>query len=145
MLGLRTDVPRLLAAADLFLLTSLSEGIPVTLIEAMGAGLPVVATRVGGVPEVVVEGQTGLLADASDAEALAAAVRKLLTDATLRQRLAMAGQARAAALFSQQAMHAAYARLYREMLGLEASAGPDACRTASPAVPSSCDAACPAP
>jgi glycosyltransferase involved in cell wall biosynthesis len=145
MLGLRTDVPRLLAAADLFLLTSLSEGIPVTLIEAMGAGLPVVATRVGGVPEVVVDGQTGLLADASDADALAAAVRKLLTDATLRQRLAMAGQARAAALFSQQAMHAAYARLYREMLGLEASTGPDACRTDSPAVPSGCDAACPAP
>lgn len=116
LLGLRTDVPRLLAAADLFLLTSLSEGIPVTLIEAMGARLPVVATQVGGVPEVVADGQTGLLAPAGDAAALAAAVLRLLADPALARRMGEAGQARAAALFSQQAMHAAYARLYETML-----------------------------
>lgn len=120
LLGLRSDVPRLLAAADLFLLTSRSEGIPVTLIEAMGAGLPVVATQVGGVPEVVIENETGLLAPAGDAAALAEAVQRLLADPTWRQRLGRAGQARAAALFSQEAMHAAYARRYAEMLGLPA-------------------------
>ncbi len=61
MVGLRTDVRRLLAAADLFLLTSISEGIPVTLIEAMGARLPVVSTAVGGIKEVVIAEETGLL------------------------------------------------------------------------------------
>lgn len=143
LLGLRTDVPRLLAAADLFLLTSLSEGIPVTLIEAMGAGLPVVATRVGGVPEVVVAGQTGLLAPASDPDALAAAVLELLASAALRQRLAAVGQARASSLFSQQAMHAAYARLYRAMQFLEADARPDACGPGTPAAPVTPDEVCP--
>ncbi len=61
LLGLREDVAYLLTAADVFLLTSVSEGIPLTLIEAMATGLPCVATNVGGVPEVVVDGETGLL------------------------------------------------------------------------------------
>jgi glycosyltransferase involved in cell wall biosynthesis len=143
LVGLRTDVPRLLAAADLFLLTSLSEGIPVTLIEAMGACLPVVATRVGGVPEVVADGQTGRLAPASDPDALAAAVLELLADGSLRQRLGAAGHARALSLFSQQAMHAAYARLYRQMLGLETDARPDAFPPAASAVPATGDELCP--
>src|SRR5262249_9043900 len=75
--GLGKDVPRLLQAADLFLLTSVSEGIPLTVIEAMAAGLPVVSTRVGGTGEVIAEGQTGLLAPAGDDGALADAVLRL--------------------------------------------------------------------
>ena len=66
LLGQRSDIRRLLAAADVFLLTSISEGIPVTFIEAMGAGLPIVSTAVGGVEEVVVQGDTGFLAPAGD-------------------------------------------------------------------------------
>ncbi len=69
LLGQRGDVPRLMAASDVVLLTSISEGIPLTLIEAMASGLPVVSTRVGGVAEVVADGQTGLLAPSGDAGA----------------------------------------------------------------------------
>ena len=91
-LGLRTDVPRLLAAADIALLTSISEGIPLTLIEAMAAGLPVVATRVGGVPEVVVDGETGLLAPAGDDRALAELVFRLVATPDLLEDLGVKGR-----------------------------------------------------
>ena len=77
LLGLRTDVRRLLAAADLFLLTSISEGIPVTLIEAMGARLPVVSTAVGGIKEVVRPEETGLVAPSGDDAGLAGGRRPL--------------------------------------------------------------------
>ena len=116
LLGLRHDVPKMLAAADLFLLTSISEGIPLTVIEAMAAGLPVVSTNVGGVPEIVVEGQTGLLAPSGDAAGLAAAVSRLAGDAALRKQMGEAGRQRAAEVFSADKMHAAYDRLYAEML-----------------------------
>ncbi len=116
LLGLRTDVPRLLAAADLFLLSSISEGIPVTLIEAMGAALPIAATDVGGVSEVVVNEGTGLLAPAGDDRALAAAVARLAEDRALRQRLGQAGRERAERLFAHGRMHASYAHLYLEMI-----------------------------
>jgi glycosyltransferase involved in cell wall biosynthesis len=115
-LGLRNDVPRLLGAADLFLLTSVSEGIPVTLIEAMAAGLPVVSTNVGGVSEVVAEGQTGLLAPAGDDAALAEKVLYLAAQPERARQLGQRGRERAARLFSESQMHAGYVRLYREML-----------------------------
>jgi glycosyltransferase involved in cell wall biosynthesis len=117
LLGLRKDVARFLFAADLFLLTSISEGIPLTLIEAMAAGLPVVSTRVGGVPEVVEDGRTGLLAPAGDAAALAGQILRLAADPALRERLGGQGRDRARALFAEPLMHANYDRLYREMLG----------------------------
>jgi glycosyltransferase involved in cell wall biosynthesis len=115
LLGLRTDVGRLLSAADLFLLTSVSEGIPVTVLEAMAAGLPVVATRVGGMTEVVEDGQTGLLAPAGDAAALADAILRLANDPALGRRLGMAGRERVQDSFSEGQMHAQYRRLYEEM------------------------------
>jgi glycosyltransferase involved in cell wall biosynthesis len=116
-LGLRQDVPRLLAAADLCLLTSISEGIPLTLIEAMCACLPVVATEVGGVGEVVEDGKTGFLARAQDHRALAQLVVRLAEAPALRRHLGLQGRQRAEAVFSQQQMHGAYNRLYQEMLG----------------------------
>jgi glycosyltransferase involved in cell wall biosynthesis len=116
VLGLRTDVPRLLAAADAVLLTSLSEGVPLTLLEAMAARLPVVATDVTGVGEVVVDGTTGLLAPAGDDEALAERVLRLAGDAELRRQLGRQGRERVEAQFSEAQMLAAYERLYREML-----------------------------
>ena len=114
--GLRKDVPRLLGASDLLWLTSVSEGIPLTLIEAMAAGLPVVSTDVGGVPEVVEANQTGLLAAAGDDEALAVAVLRLAGDPALRGRLSTAGRRRAFERFSEEWMIAAYADLYEELI-----------------------------
>jgi glycosyltransferase involved in cell wall biosynthesis len=116
LLGLRQDVARLLRAADLFLLTSVSEGIPLTIIEAMCAGLPVVSTRVGGTGEVVLDGESGFLAPARDDGALAEAVLRLGGDPEWRLRLGVNGRERARALFSEARMAERYFRLYTEML-----------------------------
>lgn len=116
MLGLREDVAALLHAADLFLLTSISEGIPVTLIEAMAARLPVVSTKVGGVPEVVEPGGTGLLAAPGDDPALAEAVLLLAANPALRRSMGEAGHRRACEVFSQTRMHDAYEACFEEML-----------------------------
>jgi L-malate glycosyltransferase len=117
LVGTRHDVAELLRASDIFLLTSISEGIPVTILEAMAAGLPVVATRVGGVPEIVEDGQSGLLTAAGDDAALAGAIARLAADAGLRQRMGDFGRRRTQEQFSQERMHAAYQAAYEEMLG----------------------------
>jgi L-malate glycosyltransferase len=117
MLGTRHDVAELLRAADIFLLTSISEGIPVTILEAMAAGLPVVATQVGGVPEIVRHEHSGLLAPPGDDAELAKALVRLATDPGLRQRMGDFGRQRAREEFSQERMHAAYRAIYEEMLG----------------------------
>ncbi|WP_315852069.1 glycosyltransferase [Tautonia rosea] len=116
LLGLRTDVPRLLSAADVAFLTSVSEGIPLTLIEAMGAGLPVVSTDVGGVGEVVEHSITGLLAPPGDDEALAGHLIRLAADPKTRHQMGMCGCNRACELFSERLMHDYYRQLYCEML-----------------------------
>ena len=105
-----------MAAADLFLLTSLSEGISVTLLEAMAAALPIVATDVGGNSEVVVHGQTGLLAPRGDADGLAQAIVTLLRDPAERQAMGQAGRRRLLEQFTQQQMHDRYAQFYDQML-----------------------------
>lgn len=92
LLGQRDDVPQLLAAADVYVSPSLSEGAPVTLLEAMAAGTPVVATRVGGVPEIINDGENGLLVPAGDDGALARALARLLDDHALAGRLADRGR-----------------------------------------------------
>jgi len=116
MLGMRDDVRRLLSAADAFMLTSVSEGIPVTIIEAMAAGVPVVSTAVGGVGELLANDTTGLLAPAGDASALADALIRLVSDEGLRRRLASAAQQRANAHFSETQMIEHYQRIYQEIL-----------------------------
>jgi glycosyltransferase involved in cell wall biosynthesis len=116
LLGERDDVPDLLAAADVFVLSSRSEGLPISILEAMAAGLPVVATRVGGVPELVVDGETGLLVPPGDARALAAALRTLLGDRELRLRLGAAGRARAEREFDLPAFRQAHLDLYERLL-----------------------------
>ncbi len=115
-LGLRSDIPRLLAASDLFLLTSISEGIPVTLIEAMAAGLPIVSTDVGGVGEVVENGKSGLLAPSGDDASLANCVVELVENRDLCWQMGRSGQRRAEMMFSESQMHAGYRQLYEEML-----------------------------
>jgi sugar transferase (PEP-CTERM/EpsH1 system associated) len=116
LLGKRDDVAHLLAAADAFLLTSVSEGIPVTIIEALAAGVPVVATAVGGVPEVIDDGISGLLAPAGDVSALAVALLRLARDAALQEKFACEGAKRASERFSEDRMIERYASIYRDIL-----------------------------
>ncbi|HET9323356.1 MAG TPA: glycosyltransferase family 4 protein [Gaiellaceae bacterium] len=114
--GDRHDVPTLLAGADVFVLSSASEGMPVSVLEAMAAGLPVVASRVGGVPELVVEGKTGLLVDPGDPGGLAEALRRLVQDPALRRRLGEAGRARVEQRFDVDAFRRAHLELYSREL-----------------------------
>ncbi len=92
LLGQRGDIAQLLAGADVYVSASLSEGAPVTHLEAMAAGAPVVATRVGGVPEIICDGQNGLLVPAGQHEPLANAVIRLLGDDNLSRTLADRGR-----------------------------------------------------
>jgi sugar transferase (PEP-CTERM/EpsH1 system associated) len=110
--GARQNVRDYLAAMDVFVLSSITEGLAVTLLEAMAAGLPIVATRVGGNPEVVVDGETGLLVPPRDSEALAAAIASLLDDPARAARMGSAGRDRVRQEFSLEALVRAYAAVY---------------------------------
>ena len=102
----------------MFVLSSRSEGFPVSILEAMAAGLPVVATDVGGVAEAVENGETGFLVPAADPGALARALERLVSNAVLRRRMGAAGRARALRLFDVPRYRAAYVELYcRELQG----------------------------
>jgi glycosyltransferase involved in cell wall biosynthesis len=92
--GIRRDVPALLAASDVFVMTSLWEGLGLVFLEAMAARLPVLATRVSAVPEVVIEGETGLLVPPSDPSAIAGAMLALAADADRRAAMGRAGARR---------------------------------------------------
>jgi len=118
-LGPRGDVPDILAAADIGVLASHEEGFPNAVIEAMAAGLPVVATRTGGIPDAVDDGTTGLLVAPHDPVSLLSALAAVGADLVLRGAMGAAGRARATAEFNAQICAAAYARLYRSL----ASAG----------------------
>ncbi len=111
-LGEVHDVPAVLARARMFVLPSLSEGIPLTVLEAMACGLPVVATRVGGLPEVVDDGVTGLLVPPADPAALAEAVLEVWNDPYRRDRMGRAGGRRAQEHFDVRRMVAEYEALY---------------------------------
>lgn len=102
------------ADAQLFVLSSLWEGLPYVVLEAMDAGLPVVSTAVDGIPEAVVHGETGLLVAPGDAGALACAVEKLLADPARARAMGAAGRERVAAEFTLDRMIARYGDLYRE-------------------------------
>jgi glycosyltransferase involved in cell wall biosynthesis len=116
LLGYRSDIPECLAGADAFVLSSDWEGHPLGVMEAMASGLPVIATSVGGVPEVVESGAHGLLVPAGDAEALAGAMRFLLDRPHLRAAMGEAARKRARAEFSVETMVGAYDFLYRSRL-----------------------------
>ena len=116
LLGWRTDVATLLSSANLSVLPSFSEGMPLAVMESMACGTPIVASRVGGVGELIVDGTHGLLVRAGDVQALTAAVSRLVTDHALGSRLATAGRDRAAKEFSLTGMTDRYAELYRAAL-----------------------------
>ncbi|OLC06746.1 MAG: hypothetical protein AUH42_05010 [Gemmatimonadetes bacterium 13_1_40CM_70_11] len=124
LLGLRTDVANVLAAADVFVLPSLSEGLPLALLEAMCAARPIVASAVGEVPVALAAGAAGLLVEPGNAAALAAALHRVLANRFEAQLLGKSAQARAAAEYGIARMVTRYAALYERLLcGRRAGAG----------------------
>ena len=119
LLGARHDIPRLLAAADAFLLSSVSEGVPLTLIEAMAAGVPVVSTDPGGIREVIVDGESGLLTKPGDDAGLAERL-DCLSDSSFKERICQSAFEVAHDRFSLEKMHSQYRDVY-ETLSLPAS------------------------
>ena len=113
--GERRDVQDVLRAFDLFALVSTSEGLSNTIMEAMATGVPVVATRVGGSDELVVDGATGFLVPPSSPQATAAAIRKLLEDAPLRMAFGRAARERTEREFGLSRMVTEYERFYRDL------------------------------
>ncbi len=116
LLGYCQDVDQFLDACDVFVLSSLSEALPFALLEAMSHELPVVGTRVGGVPEVIVQGETGLLVPPRDASGLAAAIAPLVDRPDLRQKLGSAGRERIVAHFHEADMVRRTVDMYQHLL-----------------------------
>lgn len=113
LLGQRNDIPRLLSALDLFVLCSKTEGMPLTLIEAMAAGRPVIATDVGGVREVVEDGRTGIVIPSGDEVVLSEKMLELLLDRRKSKSLGSAAKERAFSHFHLSSMVDSYFKLYR--------------------------------
>lgn len=113
----RDDVQRLIAAMDIFLLSTRTEGLPLVILEAMAHAKPVVATNVGGVPEVVKAGITGLLHEPKDDRQQAADLLRLLDDRALRAQMGEAGRQRVTTDFTKERFAAELSELYYEMLG----------------------------
>lgn len=113
--GVRRDIPSVLRVLDVFVCPSLYEGFGIVIVEAMAAGRPVVASAVGGVPEIVVDGETGLLVPAGDAPALADAIARLLRDPASARQMGARGGDRARELFSVERMVRQHERLYEAL------------------------------
>jgi glycosyltransferase involved in cell wall biosynthesis len=116
LLGDRPDVPDLLARADVFVCSSRSEGMPVSILEAMAAGLPVVASAVGGVPEIVDDGRTGVLVPSGAVLPLADALARLLDDRPGRERMGRAGREAALERYDLPRFRQAHLDLYARLL-----------------------------
>ncbi|MGH8518366.1 MAG: glycosyltransferase [Panacagrimonas sp.] len=114
--GFRSDLGRWLGALDLLVHPAYMEGLGVSLLQASAAGVPIIASRAGGMPEAVADEQTGLLVPPGDAVALAAALRRMLDDANLRQRLGAQGRARIEREFSVETMVEGNLAVYRELV-----------------------------
>ena len=115
--GERDDIPAQLRSFDLFVLPSLNEGISNTILEAMSSGLPVIASNVGGNPELVEDGITGALFPAGDVDRLAQLIGQYASDANLRKLHGNAGRERVLREFSLHKMVSSYGEFYREVLG----------------------------
>jgi glycosyltransferase involved in cell wall biosynthesis len=115
-LGRVDNVPDYLRASDIFVLPSLQEGLPNSLLEAMASGLPAVATRIGGVVDIIVDSLNGILADPGDPHTLAGGIEKLLSDDKLRFRMGIEAEKTIRERFSLEAILPAYLNLYRKLL-----------------------------
>jgi glycosyltransferase involved in cell wall biosynthesis len=114
--GARDDVPRLTASFDVFVLSSIYEGLSIALIEALAVGTPAVVTRTGGVKEVVSHGVNGVIVEPKDSKALGDAIVSVLNDSSLREKLAQAGKVRAADFDIRHAVHRSE-EVYKDLLG----------------------------
>ncbi len=114
--GFRKDVPRILNGIDLFVLSSLWEGFGLVLLEAMAASKPIVATRVSAIPEIVLDGETGILVPSNDPELMAEAITRLLTQPTLAKQMGCKGKQRLEQEFSEQKMIAATELVYDNLI-----------------------------
>ncbi|MBM3145132.1 MAG: glycosyltransferase family 4 protein [Chloroflexi bacterium] len=118
-LGARSDIPDLLFAADVFVLPSLWEGLPLALLEAMSAGLPVVATRVEGVESMIVDGENGLLIPSEDVEMLSSALIKMIDDAEARARYGDRNRTLIEERYTIERMCERYEDLFRQIFSQE--------------------------
>jgi len=123
-LGQRLDIPEILASSDIFALFTKWEGFPISILEAMRAGLPVVASNVNGVPEAVSDGDTGFLIPTGDVKLFRDRLAQLLEDANLRCHMGLAGRQRFARDFTAESMIAKTSALYWEAVGLSVSSKP---------------------
>jgi N-acetyl-alpha-D-glucosaminyl L-malate synthase BshA len=119
-LGEQIDLPAVLRGADVFLLPSETESFGLVALEAMACGLPVVASAVGGLPEVIADGETGFLCPMGNVGAMAAAARRVLDDPSLQARLGAAGRRRAETLFRMDPAVDRYVDIYRRVLSRRA-------------------------
>jgi glycosyltransferase involved in cell wall biosynthesis len=113
--GFREDVLSLMKSADVFAISSITEGLGSAVLDAMAMGLPVAGTLAGGIPEVVIPGETGLLVPPGEPKPLAEAIVSLLDDPSLRQRFGQAGKARVETHFGVDALVEGTLALYREL------------------------------
>jgi glycosyltransferase involved in cell wall biosynthesis len=114
--GQHSDMPGIYAAIDILVLPSLNEGLPMTILEAMAASKPVIATRVGAIPKVIKDGHTGLLVDPGDVEGLRNALARLLSDSDLCRRIGTSGHDWVSRNFTSEAMALKYRQMYDEVL-----------------------------
>lgn len=115
-LGKQKDIPTLLKSSNIFVLPSKREAFGLVNLEAMLTPLPIVATKIGGIPEIIKDGDTGILVEAEDSEALADAIKSLIEDSETRNKMANAGQKRALEHFDAKKMAEAYEKEYLKIL-----------------------------
>jgi len=130
--GFRTDVPELLRRFDLYVTSSVWEAMPMSVVEAMAGALPIVATAVGGICELIQDGETGLLVPPRDPAALAAALERLLADPDLARGLGQRARAQVRATHTVEAMVAATRAVYLDLCGVAWSGGEDSHAEALP-------------
>src|SRR5438270_554070 len=118
--GQHSDMPAVYAAMDIFVLPSLNEGLPMTILEAMAASRPVIATRVGAIPSVIKDGDTGSLVAPGDTQSLRSAVARLLSQRDLCRRIGAAGHNWVSRNYTSEAMALKYRQMYDDVLGTSA-------------------------
>jgi glycosyltransferase involved in cell wall biosynthesis len=114
--GHREDISRILKGLDVYVITSKEEGFSLSIVQALSCGIPVVATRCGGPEEILVDGETGLLVDVGSPDQIAAAIKRVVSDPQLRERLSRRGQEVARTRFTVDGMVQGYEALYRQAL-----------------------------